>query len=143
MKLHPESKEITAFTTPIGLFQWQVLPMGMKTLGAVFQRLMDQILGPLQPQCAVVYIDDITVFSKTMEQHLVDVRAVLEKLAKANLEINVDKCSFCQGKVQVLGHIVSKEGVKTNLTLVEGIRQKAPPTKHNRILRISCNGQFL
>ena len=94
---------------------------------------MDQILGPLQPQCAIVNIDNITIFSKTMEQHLVDVETVIEKLAKAYLKINVDKCSFAQDKVQVLGHIVSREGVKTNPTLVEGIRQKAPPTNITKV----------
>ena len=63
-----------------------------------------------------------------MEQHIEDVEAVLKNLAKANLKINVDKCSFAQDKVQVLGYIASREGVKTNPTLVEGIRQKAPLT---------------
>ena len=63
MRLAEESKEITAFSFPKGLFQWKVLPKGMKTSGAVFQRLMDQMLGDLQPRCTVVYIDDITIFS--------------------------------------------------------------------------------
>ena len=106
---------------------------GDENIGAVFQRLMDQILGPLQPQCAVVYIDHITIFSKTMEQHLEDVGKVLERLTKANLKLNVDKCLFAQNEVQVLGHIVSKEGIKTNPTLVEGIRQKAPPTNITKV----------
>ena len=53
MKLAEESKELTAFTSPRGLFQWRVLPMGMKTSGAVFQRSMDQMSGNLQPRCAV------------------------------------------------------------------------------------------
>ena len=66
MRLTEESKEITAFSSPKGLFQWKVLPMGMKTSGAVFQRLMDQMLGDLQPRCAVVYIDDITIFSPSL-----------------------------------------------------------------------------
>ena len=61
MKLAEASKEITAFTSPQGLYQWKVLPMGMKTSGTVFQRLMDQLLGNLQPRCAVVYIDDIAI----------------------------------------------------------------------------------
>ena len=66
MKLAEGSREITAFTTPRGLFQWKVLPMRMKTSGAVFQRLMDAMLGELQPRCAVVYIDDINIFSPSL-----------------------------------------------------------------------------
>ena len=61
MKLAEASKEITAFTSPQGLYQWKVLPMGMKTSGEVFQRLMDQMLGNLKPRCAVVYINEFTI----------------------------------------------------------------------------------
>ena len=80
MQLDLESKEITAFTSPKRLYQWLVLPMGMKTSGAVFQRLIDSILGYLQPRCVVVYIDNITIFSKTYEQYEKDVEEVLRKL---------------------------------------------------------------
>ena len=86
MKFSVESKEITAFTSPKGLFQWKVLPMGMKTSGAVFQRLMDWMLGSLQPRCAVVYIDNITIFSPLLKQHLQDLREVFEKLQNTNLK---------------------------------------------------------
>ena len=56
-----------AFTTPMRLYQWKVLPMGMKTSGAVFQQLMDSVLGDLQPKIVVVYINDIIIFSPTLE----------------------------------------------------------------------------
>ena len=107
MKIAESSKEITAFTTPTGLFQWRVLPMGMKTSGAVFQRLMDQVLGDLQPRCAVVYIDDITIFSKDLEQHWIDLDNVFRRLHEVNLKVNVEKCKFALLKVVVFGHTVS------------------------------------
>ena len=66
MNLDTSSCEYTNFTTLLGLYQWKVLPMGMKTSGAVFQRLMDSVLGAFQPKIAVVYIDDITIFSPTL-----------------------------------------------------------------------------
>ena len=103
MNLDIGSCEYTAFTTPMGLYQWKVLPMGMKTSGAVFQRLMDSVLGELQPKIAVVYIDDITIFSPTLEQHLEDVNRVMERLSVANLKFNVNKCSFAREEVVVLG----------------------------------------
>ena len=114
MRLAEESKEITAFSSPKGLFQWKVLPMGMKTSGAVFQRLMDQMLGDLQPRCAVVYIDDITIFSPSMDQHLVDLGEVFKRLDSVNLKINLDKCNFVKSEVKVLGHLVSKQGICPN-----------------------------
>ena len=91
MNLDISSREYTAFTTPMGLYQWKVLPMGMKTSGAVFQRLMDSVLGDLQPKIGVVYIDDITIFSPTLEQHYEDVNCVLKRLDVANLKVNVNK----------------------------------------------------
>ena len=84
------SRKYTAFTTPMGLYQWKVLPMGIKTSGAVFQQLIDSILGDLQPKIVVVYIDDITIFSPTLEQHLVDVNLILERLDVANLKVNIN-----------------------------------------------------
>ena len=87
----------------MGLYQWKVLPMGMKTSGAVFQRLMDSVLGELQQKIAVVYIDDITIFSPTLEQHYKDVNCVLERLDVANLKVNVNKCAFACEEVVVLG----------------------------------------
>ena len=111
MKLAEESKEITAFSTPRGLFQWKVLPMGMKTLGAVFQRLFDSIVGELQPHCVVLYINDITIFSNSLTEHLHKVDKLLAKLDGANLRVSLNKCFFCKEEVLVLGHIVSKEGI--------------------------------
>ena len=109
MKLAEGSREITAFTTPRGLFQWKVLPVGMKTSGAVFQRLMDAMLGKLQPRCAVVYIDDITIFSPSLCQHLIDLGEVIIRLTAANLKLNLEKCNFVKTEVKVLGHLVSRQ----------------------------------
>ena len=86
--------------------------MGMKFSGAVFQRLMDWMLGSLQPRCAVVYIDDITIFSPLLKQHLQDLREVFEKLQNTNLKLNFDKCKFALPKVKVLGHLVSQKGIR-------------------------------
>ena len=65
--------------------------MGMKTLGAVFQRLVDLIVGELQPRCVVVYIDNITIFSNSLTEHLHDVGKLWAKLKGANLKVNLNK----------------------------------------------------
>ena len=112
MKLAESSKEITAFSSPKGLFQWKVLPMSMKTSGAVFQRLMDNMLGNLQPRCVVVYIDDITIFSLSRGQHLIDLGKVFNWLLEVNLKIYLEKCSFMKSEVKVLGHLVLKQDIR-------------------------------
>ena len=63
MNSDTSSQDFMAYTTPMGLYQWKVLPMGMKTSGAVFQRLIYSYLGHLKPKIAVVYIDKIVIFS--------------------------------------------------------------------------------
>ena len=127
MNLDMSSREYTAFTTPLGLYQQKVLPMGMKTSGAFFQCLMDLVLGDLQPKIAVVYIDDITIFSPMLEQHYEYVNCVLERLSVANLKVNVNKCAFAREEVIVLGFKVSKDGINPNPAKVQGINDLKPP----------------
>ena len=117
--------------------------MGMKTLGAIFQRLMDQILGPLQPQCAVVYIENITIFSKTMEQHLMDVEAVLEKLAKANLKIKFGQMLFCARQSARIGTYCQQGRCQNQFYLGGRDPAESPSNQHNQSPRIFWNGQFL
>lgn len=83
---------MTAFSPLKGLYQWKVLPIRMKTSGAVFQRLMENIFEGLQHYKVVMYIDDIPLFSPTIEQHLIDMNLVFERLAKANLKVISTKC---------------------------------------------------
>ena len=136
MNLDVSSCEYTAFTTLMGLYQWKVLPMGMKTSGAVFQRLMDSVLGELQPKIAIVYIDDITIFSPMLEQHYGDVDCVLERLDVANLKVNVNKCAFAREEVVVLGFKVSKDGINPNPAKVQGINDLKPPKNVSGVKQI-------
>ena len=85
---------------------------GLKTYGAIFQRLMDWMLGNLQPRCAVVYIDDITIFSPLLKQHLQDLRETFERLQNTNLKLDFEKCKFALSKVKALGHLVSQNEIR-------------------------------
>ena len=80
------------------------MPFGLKNAPAVFQRVMDKVLGHLE--CCSPYIDDIIVFSDGWADHLVDLRRVLGALREKGLTVNVSKCSFGMKYVKYLGHIV-------------------------------------
>ena len=86
----------------------------MKTSGAVFQSLMDSVLGDSQPKIAKVYIDDTTIFSPMLEQHYKDVNRVLERLSVDNFKVIVDKCNFACEEV----FLFSLKFPKTKLTQI-------------------------
>ena len=89
----------------------------------------------MQLKCAVTYIDNITIFSPSMEQHIVDVEAVLERLNNVNLKINIKKCRFAMNQVKVLGHLVSSEGILPDPKKVEVIQNFQPPTNVTGVKR--------
>ena len=75
----------------------------------------------------VVYIDNITIFSNSLNEHIHDIDKLLAKLDGSNLKVNLNKCSFCKEEVLVLGHIVSKEGISPNPKKVKAILESRRP----------------
>ena len=111
IKLDDDAREKSAFVTPDGHYEWNVMGMGLCNAPATFQKLMYTVLGNLLWKNAMAYLDDIIVFSKTFEEHLSDLKEVFEKLREANLKINPLKCSFAEQRIQYLGHIICPEGI--------------------------------
>ena len=103
----------------------------MKTSGAVFQHLMDSVLGNLQPKIALVFIDNITIFSHTLEQHHEDVHCVLIRESVANIKDNVDKCAFAHEELVVLGFKKFNNGITQILQ------------KYRKLMNQSCQRTYL
>jgi hypothetical protein len=107
-----EDREKTAFVVPDGsLHEYNVLSFGLCNAPSTFQRLIDRVLGSLKWKIALVYIDDTVVFSKYFDQHLIDLRLVLEAFRRSRLTLKPLKCIFANHELEFLGHVVSKEGV--------------------------------
>lgn len=117
----PEDQEKTAFTTEGGHFEYKKMPFGLVNAPATFQRLMDQLLAEVKGDECLVYLDDIIVYSATIEEHCQRLEKVLARLDEANLRANIDKCHFAQGEVHYLGHIVSSEGVRPDPKKVDAV----------------------
>ena len=104
-----EDKEKTAFSAGQGLYEFNVMPFGLTGAPATFQRCMNYLL--MDVSHAMVYIDDIIVYSKNFEEHLPDLEEVLKILKKNGLKLKPSKCEWVKPKVTFLGHVVSAEGM--------------------------------
>ena len=127
--LSPETKEKSAFITPSGLYQFNVMPFGMKSAPATFQRMMHDVLAGLELFVGT-YIDDIIIHSPTFEDHLQHVEKVFERLAEARLVAKPSKCVAGHAQVSYLGHLVGVGEMQPLRSKVECIeRYPIPETK--------------
>ncbi|CAM4702436.1 unnamed protein product, partial [Caretta caretta] len=127
--LDADARLKSAFITPLGLYEFLTLPFGLKGAPATFQRLVDQLLRGME-SFAVAYIDDICVFSQTWEDHVSQVRQVLDRLQGAGLTVKAEKCKVGMAEVSYLGHRVGSGRLKPEPAKVEVIRDwPAPHTK--------------
>jgi len=89
----------TSFTTMYGNYQFRVIPFGLCNARGTFQREMNKIFLPLIGICMFVYVDDLVIFSPSIEQHIVDLNKVFNIIKENNLKINLEKCNFFKEKV--------------------------------------------
>ena len=125
--MHPESREKTAFVTHNGLHEFNVMPFGLANSGASFQRLMGHILRGLEYRFALIYIDDIVIFSKSIKEHLTHLEEVFRGLRDANVKLNPEKCSFVKQRIVYLGHVVTPEGIFPDPSKVEVVKNFPTP----------------
>ncbi|KAM9320174.1 gametogenetin-binding protein 2 [Gastrophryne carolinensis] len=129
----PEAQERSAFITPFGLFECCVMPFGMKNAPATFQRLVDQLLEGHR-EYAVAYLDDIAIFSKTWEEHLIHLHKVVKQIAEAGLTIKPEKCQVGMTEVQYLGHRVGGGTLRPEPSKVESIMAWPIPKTKKQVM---------
>ncbi|CAK1594804.1 unnamed protein product [Parnassius mnemosyne] len=111
VKLAPESRKYTAFSTSTGHYQLKRLPVGLKTSCSAFSRVMSIAMSGLAFEKYFIYLDDLITFGRSLathNQHLID---VFERLRKVNLKLNPAKCQFLKKKILYLGHVVAADGI--------------------------------
>lgn len=122
-----EDRPKTAFVTPDVHRQFKRLPFGFASSPAIFQNMVDLLLGPMKWLHAIGYIDDIIVFSPTFEEHVAHLTKLFEAVRKANLQLHPKKCYFGCKEVKYLGHMVSREGIRASKEAIEAVERMAPP----------------
>ena len=124
--MNPADVPKTSVVTPFGAFEWLFMPFGLRNAAQTFQRSMDRLVSDLD--FAFVYLDDILVASVDLDQHLVHLRVLLDRLRDNGFKINSDKCLFAQPTVPFLGHSVSVAGVAPLSRHLNTIADFEPPT---------------
>jgi len=131
--LEEKSKAILAMSTPLGLMEPLFMPFGMKNAPAVFQREMQRVLRDRLGKGVMVFIDDILIYSATVEEHEQLVSWVLTRLQEEGYYANPEKCEFFQREVSFLGHVISDKGIAVQQHKVKAVNDWAPPTSRKEV----------
>lgn len=112
IEVEEADKAKTAFVCPLGFYELNRMPQGVTNAPSTFQRIMEKCMADINLREVLVFIDDIIVFSKDLEEHEERLSRVLNRLKEYGLKLAPEKCVFAQTSVKYLGHIVSDQGVK-------------------------------
>ncbi|GET54545.1 retroviral-like aspartic protease 1 [Rhizophagus irregularis DAOM 181602=DAOM 197198] len=137
IEMKEEDKEKTAFICNQGLYEFNVMPFGLKNAPAIFQRTMNKIFKEYLDKFMNVYIDDIIIYSKNWNEHLQHIKIVLEELRKANMMLKLKKCEWAKKNVEYLGHIVGTDGLKPDDKKIKKIKNLKPPKNIKQIREIN------
>ena len=134
VKMAKESQQYTAFTVgSMGVYEFLRMPYGLCNAPATFQRLMQNCLGELNLTYALIYLDDVIVYSSTEEDHLHRLRVVFGRFLEHGLKLKPSKCHFLQDEITFLGHQISAQGMKPGTENLRAIAEMAPPTTYTGI----------
>jgi len=128
IRMCAEDEHKTAFKTHHGHYHFKVMPFGLTNAPATFQCVMNEVLQPFLRKFVLVFLDDILIYSKTLDEHVHHLRAVLEKLKFHQFYLKMSKCSFAQSQIDYLGHIISQDGVATDPSKTQAMQTWPLPT---------------
>lgn len=122
-------KPKTAFSVgPLGFFECNRMAFGLTNAPATFQRLMERTMGELNLRECLIYLDDVIIFSRSVEEHLDRLNKVFERLEKAGLKLKGSKCEFFRTSTTYLGHVVSERGVEADPAKISTIKTWPVPS---------------
>ncbi|KAJ9534124.1 hypothetical protein QJQ45_002120 [Haematococcus lacustris] len=143
IRIPAEDVPKTAFRTPDGHYQYKVLCFGLTNAPATFQRVMNDSFADVINDCALVYLDDILVMSKTVDEHFVHLRRVLDLLRKHKFFAKLSKCEFMKTALKFLGHIVSDRGVAVDPDKIQSITTWPVPNSLTALQRFLGAANFV
>jgi transposase InsO family protein len=126
VRIHPDDCHKTAFIAPDGFYEYKVIPFGLANAPAAFMRMMHQLLRQHR-RYAIVYLDDVLIFSKTVAEHKVHVEGVLQSVRRARLRLSESKCVFGAQETTFVGFKVNRYGIHTEEKKVKAVREWPTP----------------
>lgn len=117
----------TAFTTPFGTWQFRRMPQGLTNSPATFQRTMEKVMEGINLQEVVAFLDDLIIFSSSLEEHEERLMKVLKRIADFGLQLSPSKCKFFQTSVKYLGHVISAQGIQPDPDKVAAVKEWPQP----------------
>lgn len=125
----------TAFNTPTGHYEYLVMPFGLTNAPAVFQSMVNDVLRDMLDKFVFVYLDDILVFSRSMEDHIHHVQAVLQRLLQNSLFVKAEKCEFHAPSVSFLGYIIGQGDIRMDPAKVSSVTAWPVPESRKQLQR--------
>ncbi len=127
MRIREGDEWKTAFSTTSGHYEYLVMPFGLANSPSVFQSFMNDVFRDMLDRWVIVYIDNILIYSNTLEEHIRHVRLVLKRLMQYQLYAKAEKCEFDQTSTSLLGYVISQEGVAMDERKVKAVLEWPQP----------------
>ncbi|GBG78907.1 hypothetical protein CBR_g28621 [Chara braunii] len=128
LEIRKEDRYKTALKTRYGHFEWLVTPFGLTNAPATFQVAMTTEFRHMLDRFVLIYLDDILVYSRSLDEHVEHLRTVLERLRQAKYKANRDKCEFARQELEYFGHYVTPQGIHPLADKIEALRVWPEPT---------------
>ena len=134
VKESEDSCQYTAFMVgSMGVYKFLHMPYGLCNTLAMFQHLIQNCLGELNLSFAMVYLDDVIMYSEMLEDHLTRLQAVFDHFAHPGLKLKPSKCHFFKEEITYLGHEISAKGMLPGQKGIEEITQMGPPMMYTGV----------
>ncbi|GBG59707.1 hypothetical protein CBR_g54812 [Chara braunii] len=130
LEIHPRDRYKTAVKTWYGHFEWVVMPFGLTNAPTTFQAAMTMEFRGMLDWFVLIYLDDILVYSRNLDEHIVHLRAVLDRLRTTKYKANRAKCEFAQQELEYLGHFVTPQGIRPLADKIKAIQDWSEPTNN-------------
>jgi hypothetical protein len=134
VKMSEESTKFTAFITPFGVYEFTVMPFGLKNAPAAFSRMMSRVMADYLYEFVTVYLDDIAVYSMTFDEHCEHLRKVFERCREHRISLKLGKCVFLAPRFRYLGYLVEDGSIRPDPAKVE-VLEHLPVPKNIKSVR--------